>query len=103
MKIRIGFVSNSSSCSFCIYGVEIGEKEFDAIESLKGLTDSISDNPDSFCDEVTYIIGISAYDVVANKTKTIGQVEKETIEKIEKALGRKIDSVSMYHNGWYNG
>jgi hypothetical protein len=31
MKIRNGFVSNSSSSSFCIYGVSIDQEEFAAL------------------------------------------------------------------------
>ena len=32
MKFRSGFVSNSSSSSFCIYGTFIGDGEFDEDE-----------------------------------------------------------------------
>ncbi len=46
MKIRNGFVSNSSSSSFCIYGFEAGQPEADeAIDILKKIK---KDNPDFF-------------------------------------------------------
>jgi len=35
MKVRKGFVSNSSSCSFLIYGINIENEEFDADEILQ--------------------------------------------------------------------
>jgi hypothetical protein len=37
MKIRRGFVSNSSSASFCIYGVCVGAKSWDEQEQLEEL------------------------------------------------------------------
>ena len=45
MKIRNGFVSNSSSSSFCIFGVSLTENEYkklikDAVEALKLETES---------------------------------------------------------------
>jgi hypothetical protein len=47
MKIRIGFVSNSSSCSFCIYGLALYEGD---LRKMLGLTDD-GDNDNDFCSD----------------------------------------------------
>lgn len=41
MKVRTGFVSNSSSSSFCIYGAAIEESEF--IEKVKTMNPELAD------------------------------------------------------------
>ena len=103
MKVRFGFVSNSSSSSFCIYGVEIKEEDYEKITNFQNLDHSISDNPDNFWGGATYIIGINACDLVKDKDKTIKQIEEETKEKLTQVLNKPIEQISIFQNGWYDG
>jgi len=101
MKIRTGFVSNSSSSSFCIYGVSMDDYEFG--EKIRTLHPSLAD------EECTYTlseeldtnldvqfpseygevyIGRSWATISDNET---GKQFKESVEKeIEKIFGEKI-------------
>lgn len=81
MKVRNGFVSNSSSCSFCIYGIAVDEDELKSVyEAVKGETDLDSyDIAGAISEETnvefhkpsyddTYYFGIDACDVGDNET-----------------------------------
>ena len=96
MKIRQGFVSNSSSSSFCIYGCCIEENDIDAIdEKLK---------------EKNIYIVYGPYDSVyigreftSIKDDETGKQFKENVEKeIEEVLGEK-RKCSTFEEGWYDG
>ena len=52
MKIRTGFVSNSSSSSFCLYGAEIDPEEVE--ELAKGLGITILDEDEDYLDDWVY-------------------------------------------------
>lgn len=109
MKIRNGFVSNSSSSSFCIYGVEFNDKQLDAmLEKLeleanwrKG--DVIANALDLDYERGQYdetYIGLSPYSI--DKNKSLNEIEKEIQESFKKA-GVENVSCSFEHDGWYEG
>lgn len=58
MKTRMGFVSNSSSSSFVLFGRAFSKKEIAkaCAEVLKMSADEISKDPDSYSDEVISIL-----------------------------------------------
>lgn len=108
MKIRNGFVSNSSSSSFCIYGIYIKEKDILTCEELhkKGLIDTVNENDEDFdaidsaltkiglsthltpwsCDEESVYIGVSWQTVKDDET---GAQFKERVEHLVKQVVKK--------------
>lgn len=118
MKIRNGFVSNSSSSSFCIYGISIEE------EDLKKLAEKLSVSVDEdYIDtyslekklvEKEYTVTIQdmmgEYFYIGRSYSSIkddetGQQFKETIEKeITELLGEaKEIKCGTCEQAWYNG
>ena len=95
MKIRQGFVSNSSTTSFCIYGVSL---DMDEVLTRLGL-DEESDDPDediyeALADKLdmefndgTYCLGVSVFTLLKDKSLTIKQAEEAAEKKIKDVLG----------------
>jgi len=55
MKIRNGFVSNSSSSSFCIYGIVKEDDEIEDILKAKGVTEEeLSDGAREYMDDWSF-------------------------------------------------
>ena len=100
MKIRYGFVSNSSSTSFCIYGIyfyggrEDKEKLYEAADEAKLFVHNDQD-----CDGL----------YIGREWSTIGDSEtgsdfklgvEQLIDKLPIIEGKEC---STYDVGWYNG
>lgn len=94
MKTRIGFVSNSSSTSFCIYGVcqQIDENQENDLEKA-GL--EIHRSPYG---EDMYV-GASWYSI--QDDETAGQFKNKVKSIIESVLGPV--ECSTYEESWYDG
>lgn len=110
MKIRNGFVSNSSSSSFCIYGASIsstslakalGIDDEDAdIEELLSKAPALSEmsywSPEGY-DE--YFVGISWSKVKDDET---GKQFKTRIEKaFKEVFGDDAPKVGTHQEAWY--
>ena len=82
MKIRSGFVSNSSSSSFCLFGCRINNDD----EVFERITNIIDDT-----DFILYPgIGMSVFGVSAEsllQTMTLPQAKEKAIEMIKEGLG----------------
>jgi hypothetical protein len=106
MKIRLGFVSNSSSSSFCIYGCSFGREEiqkllnadeeygFDSYDFEKKY------NIECYDFENEYYIGKSFTKIQDNQT---GKQFKEEIETKLKTIFGKDIKCSILSEAWYNG
>lgn len=97
MKTRLGFVSNSSSSSFCLYGVNFGDeivltKEDCEFMTEHGLHDKCGQY-DSIC------IGREWSSIGDNET---GKQFKDSVAtSIEKRWPGK--TCTTHEEGWYNG
>jgi len=93
MKIRVGFVSNSSSSSFCIVG--ISDKDVDALK-INSVCD-FDDDLDGFveCYEHNHCIGLSITKIDENETfkdfkERVARTMTEVLKKEIKSSDLKI-------------
>lgn len=100
MKVRKGFVSNSSSSSFCVVGKQYNEEDYEKI-----FNDLDWESP-------IYGVRITEYDPYTvgldiNKMKdeeTLAEFKKrayEEIHKIDKDI--KLEEISIHVDGGYDG
>lgn len=103
MKIRSGFVSNSSSSSFCILGVIVDNETYDKISSewktLKG-TRVRTESAISGGDEL--YVGIPATSMKDNETPA--QLKQELVTTLNSiGVNIQILDVDWHEDGGYNG
>ena len=96
MKIRAGFVSNSSSVSFCIYGIWVDHPEEELWEVAEGLG--------LYCHRDQYGDGL----YIGRTWKTIG--DDETGKQFKETTQEKVDKLPVddkicatHEEGWYDG
>lgn len=108
MKIRNGFVSNSSTSSFCVFGV-ISEgieedydddKDMDASEELEEKASSAGLEVHRTPDGDQYVIGISARKLPMDKTLNEMVI---IISKKLKSIGIKFDKIGWHEEAWSDG
>lgn len=91
MKIRQGFVSNSSSSSFCIYGICTEESKIEAALIAKGATeDDLADGVSEYLYEWSY-----------SYKKREGTLTAEDIAENEKKFFKAEDGFES-HNPYYD-
>jgi hypothetical protein len=113
VKIRTGFVSNSSSSSFCIYGNcnESGDlKELSKnIMNKEPDKEDLEDDLGCLWDEIAGKLGLEYYSDCYNENFYLGkswynigdnETGKEFKDKIKKILG---DECGTYEEAWYDG
>lgn len=98
MKIRNGFVSNSSSSSFCIFGAVVDEKGYEQIE--KEVSDAgLYYNWGPEFSEGVYV-GREWSKIGDDET---GQQFKDSVEEdLERIFGKPL-KCSTHEQGWYDG
>ena len=97
MKIRQGFVSNSSSSSFLIYGVTVPSNEdlYDKCDKLKLVCKS-----PPYEDGRCMYIGRSWCEVKDDETGA--QFKKRVKEELTKFFGKEVECGTL-ENAWYDG
>lgn len=112
MKIRNGFVSNSSSSSFCIYGASFDSSEVrELLKNIEGLEDAdlyelrehmeSKDTDLSFWTPPDYGMLFIGKDWSSVKDAETGKEFKEHIEaELEKLCGKKVEC-GTHSEAWY--
>jgi len=98
MKIRKGFVSNSSSTSFCIYGIHIYNPTNDLYEEAEGL--GLFVRGDQGGDGL--YIGKSWTHIGNDETgRQFKEAAQETVNKL--SISDKQKSCRTIQEGWFDG
>jgi hypothetical protein len=100
MKLRIGFVSNSSNTSFCIVGISLSnpDEKYNLKAEELGL-DIQGDNPNNWFNDENY------FGLFIEKMKddeTLGEFKQKVAQKLKELTGTE-QQVSIITRGWYDG
>jgi uncharacterized UPF0160 family protein len=103
MKIRSGFVSNSSSSSFCILGVEIDQETYDKLErEWKNLRESRVRTASAISGGDDLYVGISATSMKDDETPR--HLKQELVDVLhEIGVDIQLENVDWHEDGGYNG
>ena len=100
MKIRHGFVSNSSTSSFVIYGAVVPAAKAAEIENLSNSSNWPDMFIDVFTDEYDMYIGSSLETLYENLTGR--EIREKTEAAVKKLLGPDV-KCEVIARAWYNG
>jgi len=95
MRVRRGFVSNSSTTSFCIYGVGTNED----VWGKEGVSDLEVHGFNDYADH-SYAVGISWHQIKDDET---GAQFKERVEALVKLVVPDANEFSTLSDAYYDG
>lgn len=97
MKIRTGFVSYRSSLSFCIFGAELKNDEFNELQNKLSKDSLLEFHEYSY---FSYYIGRSYSSIKDDETGK--QFKDSTRKAISDLLGRVV-AIEYHSEAWYDG
>jgi hypothetical protein len=104
VKIRLGFVSNSSSCSFCIYGKYFDDLEIEEIYNFnrKHNVELFADNPTDYMNGC--YVGLEFTSIKDDET---GREFKQRAQNLINDMCDKLElgrvDCEVCERGWYDG
>jgi len=104
MKVRLGFVSNSSSVSFTIYGIYVEGKRNNCIEEIRNIAGEMGLFTHYDRDGEDAYIGRKWSDIKDNETGA--EFKKSVKEKISLLVLKasiKDATLCTFEEGWYDG
>ena len=99
MKIRQGFVSNSSSSSFCIFGIYLDNANYKDLDELERKAKDVGLEIE-FTPWDSVVIGRSFSSIKDDET---GLQFKESVKEKLKKLELSFDSAGLCEESWYDG
>ena len=98
MKIRNGFVSNSSSTSFCIYGASMSYSTLN--EKGEAVEKADLDYHQEYQESDTAIVGRNPDSLKDDETGA--QFKQSVKDKLKEIFGEEF-ACDWHQDGWYNG
>lgn len=98
MKIRNGFVSNSSSSSFCIYGVYVDSMSKELRENCSKQNLYVTSGDPNY--DEGYYIGREYSSIKDDET---GKQFKDDVKERLQTVGISIENIGLCEQAWYDG
>jgi hypothetical protein len=103
---RLGFVSNSSSCSFYLYGTWVDADEISAFTKIDDTYDAIEELEKQLGPEFSVYdrdgsIAIGVNPSEASDDETFGSFKKRVADKLSAVFPSR--TLSWIEDSWYNG